>query len=110
MYQPGFSTCQRARQPGECDSGVGRQGDGVFAKAEQLHPFEHHATPHSLRHTFAIRYLNKGVKPATVQSLLGHRSVAIILDHYGHAIESTMKGMLDESREARRKIRAEIEA
>jgi site-specific recombinase XerD len=82
----------------------------LFEQAEKIKPFRHHASAHSLRHTFAIHYLNKGVKIPTVSKWLGHQSVAITMDHYANAIESTMKGMQDESREAQRKIMAEIEA
>ena len=98
---------------GTLENSIAAWGDRVaklFAQAEKIQTFKHHYTPHSLRHTFGIHYLNKGVKPTTVQAWMGHQSVAITLEHYGHAIESTMKGMQDESREARRKIMAEVEA
>jgi len=47
-------------------------------------------TIHSLRHTFATRLLEKGVNIKTVSELLGHASVQITLDVYGH-ISQDMK-------------------
>lgn len=40
--------------------------------------------PHMLRHTYATELLRRGVDPAIVARLLGHRSVATTLDTYNH--------------------------
>lgn len=39
---------------------------------------------HSLRHTYATQLLLHGVNPKVVGELLGHASIAITLDIYGH--------------------------
>jgi integrase len=58
--------------------------DGTYEQ-----PFEHHATPHTFRHTFAIAHLNAGTDIKIVSRWLGHQSVAITEKHYGHANRET---------------------
>lgn len=41
---------------------------------------------HDLRHTCATLLLAKGVHPKIVNEMLGHLSIAITLDTYGHMI------------------------
>ena len=41
---------------------------------------------HDLRHTCATPLLTKGVHPKIVSEMLGHSSVSITLDVYGHVI------------------------
>ena len=41
---------------------------------------------HDLRHTCATLLLAKGVHPKIVSEMLGHSSIAITLDTYGHVI------------------------
>jgi integrase len=43
-------------------------------------------TVHGLRHTCATLLLSAGVMPHTVQRRLGHKSVQITLDVYGHVL------------------------
>ena len=43
-----------------------------------------HVRFHDLRHTFATLMLELGESPKTVQTMLGHSSVAITLDIYSH--------------------------
>ena len=43
-------------------------------------------TVHGLRHTSATLLLSAGVQPHTVQRRLGHKSVQITLDVYGHVL------------------------
>jgi len=40
--------------------------------------------PHDLRHTYATTLLMAGMSPAYVQRQLGHSSIAITVDIYGH--------------------------
>ena len=47
-------------------------------------------TPHSLRHTFATRCVERGVKPKALQKLMGHASISTTLDIYVHATEDEM--------------------
>lgn len=45
-------------------------------------------TPHTLRHTFAMRLLSQNVAPQTVSGLLGHESTAFTLARYSHWVDS----------------------
>ena len=40
--------------------------------------------PHDLRHTYATILLVAGVSPAYVQKQLGHSSISMTVDIYGH--------------------------
>ena len=42
---------------------------------------------HSLRHTFATRCMEAGVKPKTLQKLMGHSELGITMDLYVHVTE-----------------------
>jgi integrase len=58
----------------------------LFVKAK---PFQHPATTHTWRHTFAISHLNVGVDVKMVSRWLGHASIAVTEKHYAHANRST---------------------
>ena len=45
-------------------------------------------TPHDFRHTFATRCFENGVEAKTVQTYLGHSSIATTLDIYTHVTEN----------------------
>ena len=53
----------------------------------QMEPF----TPHSLRHTFATKAIAKGMRPKTLQRLLGHNSLQMTMDLYCHVESCTLK-------------------
>ena len=41
-------------------------------------------TPHELRHTFASRMIRAGAHPKVLQELLGHSTIKMTMDTYGH--------------------------
>lgn len=45
-----------------------------------------HFTPHCLRHTFATNCIANGMKPKTLQKLLGHNSLQMTMDLYCHVL------------------------
>lgn len=47
-------------------------------------------TPHTLRHTFATRCIERGMNPKTIQIILGHSSINITMDLYCHVTEDTL--------------------
>jgi integrase len=60
-----------------------------------------HAHPHSLRHTYAALLIREGAHPKVLQALLGHTSVKVTLDLYGHLLPG-LGQELAESLELRR--------
>lgn len=42
---------------------------------------------HTLRHTFATRCIESGMKPKTLQKILGHANISITMDLYVHVTE-----------------------
>lgn len=48
-------------------------------------------TPHTLRHTFASKCIKNGMRPKSLQTILGHASLQMTMDLYCHVEESTLK-------------------
>ncbi len=48
-------------------------------------------TPHGLRHTFATKCIAKGMRPKTLQKILGHNSLQMTMDLYCHVESNTLK-------------------
>lgn len=48
-------------------------------------------SPHGLRHTFATKAIAKGMRPKTLQKILGHSSLQMTMDLYCHVEEDTIK-------------------
>ena len=42
---------------------------------------------HSLRHTYATRCIEAGIRPKTLQTILGHSSITITMNLYVHTTE-----------------------
>jgi integrase len=51
--------------------------------------------PHTLRHTFASMLIQAGESLAYVEEQLGHSSITITVDTYGHLIPGTNKAAVD---------------
>ena len=49
-----------------------------------------HITIHGLRHSFATRCIEGGMRPKTLQKILGHSSINITMDLYVHVTEDTL--------------------
>lgn len=60
--------------------------DRIAEKHEGFKPL----TPHTLRHTFATRCIERGMNPKTLQIILGHSSVNITMNLYCHVTEETL--------------------
>jgi integrase len=50
---------------------------------------------HTLRHSAAVGWLEQGVHIKAVADLLGHSSIAVTGDIYGHTSDDTMRGAVD---------------
>ncbi len=53
-------------------------------------------TPHTLRHTFASNCITKGMRPKTLQKILGHNSLQMTMDLYCHVLDDTVKEEMSE--------------
>jgi len=51
---------------------------------------------HDIRHTFASLLLSNGESPVYVKELLGHSSIQITVDIYGHLIPSSNRGAVNQ--------------
>ena len=60
--------------------------DRIAKEHEDFKPL----TPHTLRHTFATRCIERGMNPKTIQIILGHSSINITMDLYCHVTEDTL--------------------
>lgn len=47
-------------------------------------------TPHTFRHSFATRAIERGMQPKTLSRLLGHGSLQLTMDLYCHVTEDTL--------------------
>lgn len=50
---------------------------------------------HKLRHTFATRCIESGMKPKTLQKILGHSDVTITLNYYVHVSDNEMANEME---------------
>lgn len=65
----------------------------VYRLAEKLElP---HISFHSLRHTFATRAFENGLKPKAIQEILGHSDIATTLNTYTHVLEDTKRSEMN---------------
>jgi site-specific recombinase XerD len=66
----------------------------VVRRAAQLAGLQRRVTPHTLRHTFASRYLEAGGTLAELRDILGHANIATT-DRYSHANARRMQEMVE---------------
>ena len=50
---------------------------------------------HDLRHTYASHLIANGETPKVVQTLLGHSSIQVTFDIYGHLFKASTQGVAD---------------
>ncbi len=50
---------------------------------------------HDLRHTFASRLLQNGETPAYVKEQMGHHSINVTVDIYGHLVPGSNRAAVD---------------
>ena len=62
---------------------------------------------HCLRHTFATRCIEAGMKPKTLQKILGHSTLGMTMDLYVHVTDDTV---FDEMEKFSRCVNVESEA
>lgn len=55
---------------------------------------------HTLRHTFATRCIESGMKPKTLQMILGHYNISVTMNLYVHVTEDEKKKEMDKIAEA----------
>lgn len=60
-----------------------------------------HATPHTLRRTFATELLNNGVRLETVSRLLGHAGTAISESAYAELTDARIRHEVEQALKAR---------
>ena len=51
-------------------------------------------TPHVLRHTFCTNMANAGMKPKTLQYLMGHSKINVTLDVYTHSTYEAVRAQM----------------
>jgi integrase len=63
------------------DPATGKQAIEGREKKPKVEP---HFTPHHLRHAFASLHIERGIKPKQLQVMLGHSTIQMTMDTYGH--------------------------
>jgi integrase len=103
---------QQSLDVAEPDTKWRKQINKLFADTETLFgkKFAHHATPHTLRHTAAIQWLNAGVDIRDVSKWLGHRNLMVTIRSYSHDNKETIERREDASIQALRKIKQKTAA
>jgi integrase len=61
-----------------------------FNQARDSAGLDPRLTPHGLRHTAASLFIQAGTPPKVLQTILGHASITMTLDLYGHLYPDEM--------------------
>ena len=64
---------------------------GNLARSAFKPPLKKAGLPMDLRHTYTTHLLSMNVNPKTVSEILGHSSIAIILDTYLHVLPNVQQ-------------------
>lgn len=84
-----------------------REGRGWFKRAVQAAGLPPELRPHDLRHTAVALAIAAGAHPSAIQRRMGHSSIRVTLDTYGHLfpeMDSELAGRLDGMRDQRRRL------
>ncbi len=63
--------------------------DRILKSIQSAYPLFPHITPHTFRHTFATRSIERGIPPKVLQTILGHSDLATTMDTYAHVLSGT---------------------
>lgn len=64
--------------------------DNIVKRIRKEYPYFKDITPHTLRHTFATRAIEKNMSPKVLQKILGHSKISITMDLYCHVTNNTL--------------------
>lgn len=83
--------CSRRNRPLH-ESNVRRSVNDIVDAINEMYPDFYFAplTPHGFRHTFATKAIENGMRPKTLQKILGHKSLQMTMDLYCHVEEETL--------------------
>lgn len=73
-------------------------GRALNSAVDALNSQGHHIeriTAHALRHTFATRFLERSLDYETLKTILGHSTLAMTIDLYGHVMPDTKRKAMD---------------
>ncbi|MFY0638675.1 tyrosine-type recombinase/integrase [Maricaulis maris] len=75
-----------------------RKGGRDLIEREKV--WEPEFSPHTLRHVFASAHIETGAKPKWIQEMMGHESLQMTMDLYGHLWPSTDQDLEQAARAA----------
>lgn len=95
-------------RPADKDQGIKRRpARGWFKPAAQAADLPAELRPHDLRHTAVALAIRAGAHPKAIQQRMGHKSIRVTLDTYGHLYDDMDEAVavaLDDMRGQRRHL------